>query len=123
MATHDYDIANQTAANARADINNVLDAIVSNNSNATAPSSTFAFMWWFDTTNSELKMRNANNNAWVTVGELDSNNRFVHIIGSWKVEHDGSNNLKFSYNGTGKAKLDSSGNLTVAGNVTAYGTI
>lgn len=31
--------------------------------------------------------------------------------------------LYFAYSGTNKAKIDSSGNLTVAGNVTAYGTV
>jgi len=34
-----------------------------------------------------------------------------------------SNNLIFSYGGTARMKLDSSGNLTVTGNVTGYGTI
>ena len=34
-----------------------------------------------------------------------------------------SNNLIMSYAGTAKAKLDTSGNLTVVGNVTAYGSI
>lgn len=34
-----------------------------------------------------------------------------------------SNNLIIKYGGTSKAKLDTSGNLTVTGNVTAYGTI
>ena len=34
-----------------------------------------------------------------------------------------SNNLVIKYGGTGKAKLDTSGNLTVIGNVTAFGTI
>jgi len=34
-----------------------------------------------------------------------------------------SNTLVFKYGGTGKMKLDSSGNLTVVGNVTAYGSI
>ena len=33
------------------------------------------------------------------------------------------NDLVISYGGTNKAKLDTSGNLTVVGNVTAYGTI
>ena len=37
MAQHDYTIANQSAPNARADINNVLAAIVSQNSGDTAP--------------------------------------------------------------------------------------
>jgi hypothetical protein len=31
--------------------------------------------------------------------------------------------LYFAYGGVNKAKIDSSGNLTVAGNVTAYGTV
>jgi hypothetical protein len=34
-----------------------------------------------------------------------------------------SNNLIIKYGGTGKAKLDTSGNLTVIGDVTAFGTI
>jgi hypothetical protein len=44
-------------------------------------------------------------------------------FGSWTITMDGSNNLIFAYSGTDKMKLDSSGNLTVVGNVTAYGTI
>jgi hypothetical protein len=34
-----------------------------------------------------------------------------------------STNLTFAYNGVNKMRLDSSGNITVTGNVTAYGTI
>ena len=40
----------------------------------------------------------------------------------WQFSVSG-NNLIISYGGTNKAKLDSSGNLTVVGNVTAFGTI
>ena len=40
----------------------------------------------------------------------------------WEIE-ESSNNLIFKYNGTSVGKLDTSGNLTVIGNVTAYGTI
>ena len=67
MATHDYDIANQSGANFRTDLNNCLDAIVSNNSNASDPSTTFAYMWWVDTSNNVLKLRNSANNAWITL--------------------------------------------------------
>jgi len=42
--------------------------------------------------------------------------------GGWNVTPNGTN-LFFSYNGVNKGKLDSSGNLTVTGNVTAFGTI
>ena len=67
MATHDYDIANQSGANFSTDLNNCLDAIVSNNSNASDPSTTFAYMWWVDTSNNVLKLRNSANNAWITL--------------------------------------------------------
>lgn len=41
---------------------------------------------------------------------------------NWTVIASGAN-LTFAYNGVNKMRLDSSGNLTVTGNVTAYGTI
>jgi hypothetical protein len=71
MATHDYVIDNQTSANARADINNVLQAILSNNSSATAPTVTAANMLWYDTANNLLRMRNEADTDWITVGYLD----------------------------------------------------
>jgi len=71
MAQHDYVIANQSGASFRADLNNGLAAIVSNNSGASAPSTTFAFQWWADTTDNVLKMRNAANDGWITIRELD----------------------------------------------------
>lgn len=42
--------------------------------------------------------------------------------GGWSVTPSGTT-LFFNYNGTNVAKLDSSGNLTVKGNVTGYGTV
>lgn len=50
MATHDYNIANDTGANVRTDINEVLEAIRSNNSNGGAPPNNFAFQYHVDTT-------------------------------------------------------------------------
>ena len=74
MATHDYVIANGTGAAVRSDINDALAAIVSNNSNATEPTTTYAYQWWADTTTGLLKIRNSANNAWVTVGTLATAN-------------------------------------------------
>ena len=42
--------------------------------------------------------------------------------GGWSVTPSGTT-LYFAYNGTNKAKLDSSGNLTVVGDITAFGTV
>ena len=72
MAEHDYSIANDTGANVRADINNALSAIASNNSKATEPSTTFAYMWWADTGSGILKQRNAANNAWISILTLST---------------------------------------------------
>ena len=70
MAQHDYIIANQSGAAFRSDLNNGLAAIVSNNSGAAQPSTTYAYQWWADTTTGLLKIRNAANNAWITIGTL-----------------------------------------------------
>ena len=74
MATHDYVIANGTGSAVRSDLNNALAAIVSNNSSSTEPSTTYAFQWWADTNNTLLKIRNAGNSAWVTVGDYSTAN-------------------------------------------------
>ena len=50
MATHDYIIANASGAAVRSDLNNALAAIVSQNSSATEPSTTYAYQLWADTT-------------------------------------------------------------------------
>jgi hypothetical protein len=44
-------------------------------------------------------------------------------MGDWTIEDNGSTVLNIKYNGTNVFKLDSSGNLTVIGNITAYGTV
>ena len=71
MATHDYVLANASGASFRADLNNALAAIVSNNSNATAPATTYAYQWWADTTANQLKLRNSTNDDWIVIQELD----------------------------------------------------
>jgi hypothetical protein len=74
VATHDYVIANGTGSAVRSDLNNALAAIVSNNSSSTEPSTTYAYMWWADTNNGVLKLRNSSDSAWVTIGTLASAN-------------------------------------------------
>ena len=71
MATHDYDIANQSGAAFRTDLNNALAAIQSNNSNSSSPATTVAYQWWADTSAGTLKIRNAANNAWIELFQLD----------------------------------------------------
>ena len=74
MSQADQNISNDTGSNVRADINSNLSALYSNNSGAAAPSTTTAFMWWADTSNDALKIRNAADDGFVTVGTLSATN-------------------------------------------------
>ena len=71
MATHDYVISNGTGAAVRADLNNALAAIVSNNSSSSEPATKYAYQWWADTNSGILKIRNSANNGWVELLQLD----------------------------------------------------
>ena len=51
--------------------------------------------------------------------QLDS--KAPSIGANWTVTQSGTD-LKFAYNGVNRMNLDASGNLTVEGNVTAYGS-
>ena len=78
MAQHDYNIANQSGADFRADLNNALLAIATVNSGSTEPSTTFAHQLWVDTSSSVLKIRNAADNAWITTGvSITASNTFT----------------------------------------------
>jgi hypothetical protein len=82
MAQHDYSIANNTGSAVRTDLNNSLAAIVSQNSGSSAPSTTFSYQQWADTSAGLLKIRNGANNAWVTVGTLDQANLGLATLAS-----------------------------------------
>lgn len=74
MAQNDFTIANQTFPNTRSDINSALQALAGLSSGTSAPSTTYAYQLWADTTNTLLKIRNGANSAWVTIGTLDAAN-------------------------------------------------
>ncbi len=78
MSQHDYNIANADGATVRADLNTLFQAMAELNSGASAPSTTFAYMWWADTTTGILKQRNAANTNWVDkIKSADSVSSFM----------------------------------------------
>lgn len=85
MSQHDFTIANQTASNARADINNALQALASNNSGTAAPTTTYANMFWYETDTNILKMRNEADSAWINLLYIDQTNNKVHILNDTEV--------------------------------------
>ena len=71
----DYNIANASGASVRSDLNAVFDAIKTLNSGGSDPTNTAAFMPYVDTGDSNnLKIRNASNNGFTTVGSVDEAN-------------------------------------------------
>lgn len=85
MATHSYTIPNQTFPSFRADLNNALEAIASNNASDTEPGTTYPFMIWVDTSGAledpaepvVIKMRDASNTSWLVLYELAANYFFL----------------------------------------------
>ena len=72
MAQHDYNIGDQNGFDFLVDLNNALSAIATNNAGPSEPNPTFANMFWFDTNNDLMKMRNEANSAWVIVAKKDA---------------------------------------------------
>ena len=82
MANHDYVIANQGFPSFRSDLNNVLQAVVSNNSSASEPSTKYAYQMWYETDTNVWKMRNGANNAWIPLATFNQTNNTVNFTDS-----------------------------------------
>ena len=142
MSTHDYNIANASGASVRSDINNALAAILSNNSNASDPSTTVAFMIFADTNANKLKIRNSANDAFIDLINLDGTiARDLTLTGAsanivfdqsdnalefadnalatfgdgadLTISHNGSNNI-INDSGVGELQLQRAGNTILA---------
>ena len=70
MAEHDFIIDNGTGSAVRTDLNNLFQAIASNNSKSGALTTNYAYQWHVDTSDGNLKIRNAANNGYVTIGPV-----------------------------------------------------
>lgn len=82
MSQNDFNVANQGFPSFRSDMNSAFQALASNSSGATAPSTTYAYQWWYDTANDILKMRNADNDAWIDIAEFDQVADTWQVLGS-----------------------------------------
>jgi hypothetical protein len=138
MSQNDFTLANQSFPAFRADLNSALQALATNNSGGSAPSTTFANMWWYDTSNNIMYIRNEDNDAWIKFAELDqANDKFV-LSGTLQLDdgtvsapaltfnsdtnmgiyRGGTDILKFVTAGTDAITIDASQNVDVAGDLT-----
>ena len=133
MAQHDYVIDNQSGASFRADLNVALSAIVSNNSGATEPSTTYAYQTWADTTAGVMKLRNAANSAWITLYELDGTYSIeagtaaapgLYFRGDTDtgIYSPGANSFAIATNGLQRINVDSNGYVNIGAASVGVGT-
>jgi len=82
MSQNDFTIANQGFPAFRADLNSALQALASLSEGATEPSTTFAYQLWYDSTTDILKVRNADNDAWINLFNFDQATDTVSVEGT-----------------------------------------
>ena len=117
MSQNDFTIANQTFPNTRADINSALQALASTSSGTSAPSTTFANQFWYDTSANTLYIRNEDNDANITLAVLDQSNDTVEYFKSDSIRTalieftDGDDALTIADGGA----LTTAGNLSIGG--------
>ena len=80
MSQHDFNIGNQLFPATRTDLNNALVALASNSSGASAPATTYANQFWYETDTNKLKIRNEANSAWIEIATLDQSGGSVQSI-------------------------------------------
>jgi len=131
VSQSDYVVSNGTGAAVRSDINGQLAAIVTQNSGATEPTTTYAYMRWADTTAGVMKMRNGANSSWITLYQLDGEWSTIAFENGTAAAPSiyfkdsgtdtgfyspGANQVGISTGGTARLTIDSNGNVNIDSN-------
>lgn len=129
MSQHNFDIANVARSLFRGEVNNGLKALATLSSGSTAPSTTYAFQLWMDTSSSPaiLKVRDAANTTWVTLGPIaDSTQWRAYTANTERMRIDSTGKVGIAKTNPAYA-LDVTGDINCTGslriNGTAVGTI
>jgi hypothetical protein len=131
MPQHIYNLVNQAGASFRGDLNNALLAIVGQNSGASAPTTTFAYQIWADTTTGLLKQRDAANASWVVIGTMgaaylgflpqsQSDTKYLQLSGSTLFEKILSTAHCFTKTGAGTLSVLAGTRVVVAGVLVSF---
>jgi len=90
MSQHDYNLANQSGANFRSDLNAAFAAALSNNSSAAVPSTTVAYMNYADSSAQVMNVRNNGDTAFIKVFKMTASTVIPYIQSSAGVAVIGS---------------------------------
>lgn len=121
MSQEDFIIANQGFPAFRSDLNLNLQALASTSSGATAPATTYANQLWYDTANDILKIRNEDNDAWISIVTLNQTTDAVTSFANTPTL-TGSNTLSGTNTFSGTALLNGSTSALAATLVNAAET-
>jgi len=124
MAQADYIISNQTFPNTRADINSHLQAIATNNSGTSAPTTQYAGQFWIDTTSSTWTLYIHDGSDDIQFATIDTSANTVNFTDSaLDVVTDTTpqlgGNLDLNSNDiTGTGNINITGTIESSGNIT-----
>ena len=124
MSQNDFVIDNGTGLAVRQDIESAFQALASNNSGSTTPSTTYAYQFWADTSAATLKIRNSANNDWIELLQLDGTltledgSASAPALGfrddlDTGIFSGGANEFNIATGGTERFVIDSSGNCGI----------
>jgi hypothetical protein len=123
MSQNDFNIANQGFPATRADINSALQALASNSAGTAEPSTTYAYQFWYDETNELLKMRNSDNDAWITLAAFDQATDEWEVRTAVVQAADSAGVIIKTDDGVARITVADNGNVTIANDLTVSGNI
>ena len=140
MAQHDYNLANASGASFRSDLNDALQAVLTNNSSTVVPGTTAQTMWFADVSALVMNLRNSGDTAFINIFKFTASTVIPYIqsstgasvLGSAIVQRTENNlfsraqrgaiasvayasTVTLSFNDANNFKIDAlTGNLTIA---------
>lgn len=107
MSQHNLSVANADGATVRAGFNSALQALATMQSGSSAPSTTYGYMLWADTSTSPatIKQRNGANSGWITLMQVDT--ATLNFLGGQFVKMGTALGSGPTYTSADKAALES----------------
>jgi hypothetical protein len=123
MSQNDFNLANQGFPAMRADMNSAFQALASNSAGTTEPSTTYAYQWWYDETTDILKIRNADDDAWINIASFDQTADEWELRSAVIQAVDSAGVVIKTDDGTTRVTIADSGNVTLANDLVVTGTM